>query len=71
MNVRLQGYDYTPLEKFQSYVDRMARRFGFKVVDRYFFSNFLEYSICLAMLSLHKLRKLSPTSRIVQWLTVN
>ena len=35
MNVRLQGPDYVPLEKFQSYVDRMARKFGFKVIDRF------------------------------------
>uniref|UniRef100_A0A0N4WH11 VPS37 C-terminal domain-containing protein n=2 Tax=Haemonchus TaxID=6288 RepID=A0A0N4WH11_HAEPC len=35
LNVRLQGYDFTYLEKFQAYVDRMARRFNFKVVDSY------------------------------------
>ncbi|KJH45891.1 hydrolase, TatD family [Dictyocaulus viviparus] len=35
LNIRIQGYDFTYLEKFQSYVDRMARRFNFKVVESY------------------------------------
>ncbi|VDL81247.1 unnamed protein product [Nippostrongylus brasiliensis] len=35
LNVRIQGHDFTYIEKFQGYVDRMARRFNFKVVDSY------------------------------------
>ncbi|VDO89075.1 unnamed protein product [Heligmosomoides polygyrus] len=35
LNVRIQGYDFTYIEKFQGYVDRMARRFKFNVVDSY------------------------------------
>ncbi|KAH7730595.1 Protein CD4.3 [Aphelenchoides avenae] len=35
INVRMQAYDFVPLEKFQSYVHRIARRFNFKVVDSY------------------------------------
>ncbi|KAI6232726.1 39S ribosomal protein L48, mitochondrial [Aphelenchoides fujianensis] len=35
VNVRLQGHDYSPLEKFQSYVHKMAKRFDFEVVDSY------------------------------------
>ncbi|CAI4226097.1 unnamed protein product [Auanema sp. JU1783] len=35
LNVRMQGPDYVPLEKFQSYVDRLARKFGFDIIDSY------------------------------------
>uniref|UniRef100_A0A915C2Y7 Ribosomal protein S10 domain-containing protein n=1 Tax=Parascaris univalens TaxID=6257 RepID=A0A915C2Y7_PARUN len=35
VNVRLQGYDYVPLEKFQSYVHKIAKRFNFKVIESY------------------------------------
>ncbi|CAJ0588787.1 unnamed protein product [Cylicocyclus nassatus] len=35
LNVRIQGYDFTHIEKFQGYVDRMARRFKFNVIDSY------------------------------------
>ncbi|EPB79944.1 hydrolase, TatD family [Ancylostoma ceylanicum] len=35
LNVRIQGYDFTHIEKFQGYVDRMARRFNFKVLESY------------------------------------
>ncbi|ETN83684.1 hypothetical protein NECAME_17379 [Necator americanus] len=35
LNVRIQGYDFTHIEKFQRYVDRMARRFKFNVLDSY------------------------------------
>uniref|UniRef100_A0A0K0DHV8 VPS37 C-terminal domain-containing protein n=1 Tax=Angiostrongylus cantonensis TaxID=6313 RepID=A0A0K0DHV8_ANGCA len=35
LNVRIQGYDFTYIEKFQSYIDRMARRFNFNVVESY------------------------------------
>ncbi|KAI6197549.1 39S ribosomal protein L48, mitochondrial [Aphelenchoides besseyi] len=35
VNIRLQSYDYAPLEKFQSFVHRTANRFGFEVVDSY------------------------------------
>lgn len=34
INVRLQMYDFVPLEKYQSFVQRIAKRFKFKVVDR-------------------------------------
>jgi hypothetical protein len=33
--VRLQGYDSVPLEKYQSFVHRIAKRFSFTVDDRY------------------------------------
>lgn len=36
LNVRLQGYDYVPLENYQSFVHKIAKRFGFTVEDRYF-----------------------------------
>ena len=43
VNVRLQGYDFTPLEKFQSYVHTISKRFGFTVTNRFFFcSNYFE-----------------------------
>ncbi|KHN83032.1 39S ribosomal protein L48, mitochondrial [Toxocara canis] len=35
INVRLQGYDYVPLEKFQSYVHKIAKRFKFEIVESY------------------------------------
>ncbi|CAI5451050.1 unnamed protein product [Caenorhabditis angaria] len=35
INVRIQGYDFGPLEKFQSYIHQTAKRFGFNVVDSY------------------------------------
>ncbi|KAJ1370915.1 hypothetical protein KIN20_032740 [Parelaphostrongylus tenuis] len=35
LNVRIQGYDFTYIEKFQGYIDRMARRFKFNVVESY------------------------------------
>lgn len=35
LNVRLQGFDYVPLEKFQSYVHKIAMRFEFKVMESY------------------------------------
>uniref|UniRef100_A0AC35UIB0 Ribosomal_S10 domain-containing protein n=1 Tax=Rhabditophanes sp. KR3021 TaxID=114890 RepID=A0AC35UIB0_9BILA len=35
INVCLQGYDFTPLESFQSYVHKIAKSFNFKVVDSY------------------------------------
>ncbi|CAB3398888.1 unnamed protein product [Caenorhabditis bovis] len=35
INVRLQGYDFKILEKFQSYVHKTAKRFDFKIVDSY------------------------------------
>ncbi|CAJ0948438.1 unnamed protein product, partial [Mesorhabditis belari] len=35
LNVRLQGYDFVPLEKYQSFVDKIARRFNFPIVESY------------------------------------
>ncbi|MFH4980534.1 hypothetical protein AB6A40_007243 [Gnathostoma spinigerum] len=35
LNVRLQGYDYVPLEKFQAYVHKIAKRFNFRVIESY------------------------------------
>uniref|UniRef100_A0A8R1EV07 Ribosomal_S10 domain-containing protein n=1 Tax=Caenorhabditis japonica TaxID=281687 RepID=A0A8R1EV07_CAEJA len=35
INVRIQGYDFGPLEKYQSYIHKTALRFGFSVVDGY------------------------------------
>ncbi|CAD6191650.1 unnamed protein product [Caenorhabditis auriculariae] len=35
INVRVQGFDFVPLEKFQAFIDRTARRFNFEVVDSY------------------------------------
>uniref|UniRef100_A0A7E4ZXS5 Ribosomal_S10 domain-containing protein n=1 Tax=Panagrellus redivivus TaxID=6233 RepID=A0A7E4ZXS5_PANRE len=35
LNVRLQGYDFVPLERYQSYVHRVAKKFGFTIVDSY------------------------------------
>ncbi|GMR58869.1 hypothetical protein PMAYCL1PPCAC_29064, partial [Pristionchus mayeri] len=35
LNIRLQGYDYVPLESFQGLVHRLCNRFGFNVVDSY------------------------------------
>jgi len=35
INIRLQGYDFVPLEKYQSYVHRLAVKFKFNVVDSY------------------------------------
>jgi len=34
LTVRLQNYDFVPLERFQAFVHRIAKQFGFKVVDR-------------------------------------
>lgn len=34
LNVRLQGYDYVPLEKYQSFVHKIAKRFHFTVAER-------------------------------------
>jgi hypothetical protein len=33
--LRLRGYDYVPLEKFQSYVHRICRRLNLPVKDRH------------------------------------
>ncbi|VDD94604.1 unnamed protein product [Enterobius vermicularis] len=33
LNVRLQGYDYVPLEKYQSFVHKIAKRFHFTVAE--------------------------------------
>ncbi|PAV60075.1 hypothetical protein WR25_19561 [Diploscapter pachys] len=35
INVRLQGFDYPPIERFQKYVHQIAKRFHFKVVQSY------------------------------------
>jgi ribosomal protein S10 len=35
INVRLQSYDFVPLEKFQGYVHRIAKKFKFEIVDCY------------------------------------
>ncbi|GMS79907.1 hypothetical protein PENTCL1PPCAC_2082, partial [Pristionchus entomophagus] len=35
LNIRLQGYDYVPLENFQGLVHRLCTRFGFNVLDSY------------------------------------
>uniref|UniRef100_A0A1I8AQX3 Ribosomal_S10 domain-containing protein n=1 Tax=Steinernema glaseri TaxID=37863 RepID=A0A1I8AQX3_9BILA len=35
LNVRLQAYDYVPLELFQAYVHKIAKRFSFDVVESY------------------------------------
>ncbi|KAE9556653.1 hypothetical protein FO519_000059 [Halicephalobus sp. NKZ332] len=35
INVRLRSYDFVPLEKFQAYVDRVARKFKFEVIESY------------------------------------
>lgn len=33
VNVRLQGFDYAPLERYQHYVHKMAKHFKFNVED--------------------------------------
>lgn len=35
VHIRLQGYDYVPLEKYQSYVHKIAKRFEFNVKERF------------------------------------
>ncbi|CAL2045301.1 unnamed protein product [Caenorhabditis brenneri] len=35
INVRIQGYDFGSLEKYQSYIHKTAKRFGFTVSDSY------------------------------------
>uniref|UniRef100_A0AC34QST5 Ribosomal protein S10 n=1 Tax=Panagrolaimus sp. JU765 TaxID=591449 RepID=A0AC34QST5_9BILA len=35
LNIRLQSYDFVPLERFQGYVDRMAKKFKFKTEESY------------------------------------
>uniref|UniRef100_A0A1I7T1C4 Ribosomal_S10 domain-containing protein n=1 Tax=Caenorhabditis tropicalis TaxID=1561998 RepID=A0A1I7T1C4_9PELO len=35
INVRIQGYDFGPLEKYQAYIHKTAKRFGFSVADSY------------------------------------
>ncbi|KAI6183498.1 39S ribosomal protein L48, mitochondrial [Aphelenchoides bicaudatus] len=35
LNVRLQSFDYGPLETFQAYAGKIAKRFGFKIVESY------------------------------------
>ncbi|CAJ0586381.1 unnamed protein product, partial [Mesorhabditis spiculigera] len=35
MNIRLQGHDFVPLEKYQAYVHKIAKKFQFPVVDSY------------------------------------
>uniref|UniRef100_A0A0N4ZLW1 Ribosomal_S10 domain-containing protein n=1 Tax=Parastrongyloides trichosuri TaxID=131310 RepID=A0A0N4ZLW1_PARTI len=35
INVTIQGYDYAPLELYQSYVHRAAKRFNFNVIESY------------------------------------
>ena len=35
INVRLRSFDFVPLEKFQAYVDRIAKKFKFEVVESY------------------------------------
>uniref|UniRef100_A0AAF5I1H6 Ribosomal_S10 domain-containing protein n=2 Tax=Strongyloides stercoralis TaxID=6248 RepID=A0AAF5I1H6_STRER len=37
INVCLHGYDYSPLEVFQGYVHKVAKRFKFNVIDSYAF----------------------------------
>lgn len=34
INVQLRGYDFVPLEKYQAYVHRIAKKLKFEVVDR-------------------------------------
>jgi len=34
MNIRLQGYDYFPLEIFQRYVKKLTRMMGFKHIEK-------------------------------------
>uniref|UniRef100_A0A914VV39 Ribosomal protein S10 domain-containing protein n=1 Tax=Plectus sambesii TaxID=2011161 RepID=A0A914VV39_9BILA len=35
LNLRLRGYDYVILEKYQSFVHKMAKNFGFQVADSF------------------------------------
>ncbi|CCD65118.1 Small ribosomal subunit protein uS10 domain-containing protein [Caenorhabditis elegans] len=35
INVRIQGHDFGSLEKYQAYIHKTAKRFGFTVVDSY------------------------------------
>lgn len=34
LDIRLQAYDFVPLEKFQSYIHKIAKRFDFAVEER-------------------------------------
>lgn len=34
LSIRLQGYDFVPLEKYQSYVHKIAKVFKFEVTER-------------------------------------
>lgn len=34
LSIRLQGYDFVPLEKYQSYVHNIAKKFNFQVNER-------------------------------------
>lgn len=34
LSIRLQGYDFVPLEKIQSYVHKIAKIFNFEVTER-------------------------------------
>uniref|UniRef100_A0A914CLI2 Ribosomal protein S10 domain-containing protein n=2 Tax=Acrobeloides nanus TaxID=290746 RepID=A0A914CLI2_9BILA len=35
INIRMQSYDYAPLEVFQEYVERISTKMGFKVIESY------------------------------------
>lgn len=43
INVRLQMYDFVPLEKYQSFVTKIAKRFKFNVIEKFFYFNLKNY----------------------------
>lgn len=45
INVRLQMYDFVPLEKFQSFVVRISKRFKFNVIQRLIFKKYFYYFV--------------------------